>query len=231
MTCITDTDFIPATERQLRLLTALARAGFVTKGVPAELVEIRVQNFVVEQAFQGRRVVSDAIARGQAKNLTPVWEPVETAKPCTCSGVRAAPSLDCPSHRPEVVQERLLPEAPANSNLDLSDLPEGRYAVPGGETRLKVQVDKPTNGKWAGYIFVRDAAEYGKGARYGIQRPDQPYHGEIREQLATICEDTAAATAAYGHLVGRCGVCGRKLEDESSVARGIGPVCAQKRGW
>lgn len=115
----------------------------------------------------------------------------------------------------------------AVSQLDISSLPAGRYAVPDGDTRLKVLVSKPTKGSYKGWIFVSDAAAYGQRRRYGSQNPaTKMYVGEIREQLQKIIEDPRAATIAYGRLTGTCGVCGRPLEDEASVAAGIGPICA-----
>ena len=119
---------------------------------------------------------------------------------------------------------------PARS-LDLGDLPEGRYAVPDGSTRLKVRISKPTEGRWAGFIFVKDASEYGVGERYGQQRPGGAYGGGIIDELEAILADPRAASTRYGLLVGRCGVCNRHLEDEASVAEGIGPVCASRLGW
>jgi len=121
--------------------------------------------------------------------------------------------------------------APAPSGLDLSDLPSGKYAVPGGDTRLKVLVQNVEKGKWAGWVFVKDAAVYGNGRRYGSQKPGAEYRGDIADALAAIIADPHAAMAAYGHLTGTCGRCGLHLEDETSVARGIGPVCIKKLGW
>jgi hypothetical protein len=115
------------------------------------------------------------------------------------------------------------------SDLDLTDLPAGRYAVPGGDTRLKVLVQRPgKDNRWAGWIFVSDAAVYGERQRYGRQPPGGAYTGKVQDALRAIMDDPKAASAAYGHLTSTCGVCGRPLEDEESVARGIGPVCAQK---
>ncbi len=116
---------------------------------------------------------------------------------------------------------------------DLMSLPPGMYAVPSGTTRLKVKIAKPGEGsKWHGWVFVSDAAEYGQGRRYGVQRPDDAlYTGQIVEEMRIIAADPAAASAAYGRLTGRCGVCGRLLENADSVARGIGPICADKMGW
>ena len=119
-------------------------------------------------------------------------------------------------------------DAAQPETVDLSGMVSGYYAVPGGETRLKVKIDVVTKGKWAGWVFVKDGAEYGGKKRYGSQRPNQQYRGDIIDELRAIAADPMAAMAAYGHLVGRCGMCGRKLEDEKSIARGIGPVCASR---
>jgi len=122
--------------------------------------------------------------------------------------------------------------ATPGSGLDLSGLPSGMYAVPGGETRLKVQIDNVSNGgKWDGWVFVKDGAEYGSGDRYGSQRPGETYKGKIVDELRAIATDPFEASKAYGKLVGRCGVCHRPLEDENSVAAGIGPICAKKFGY
>lgn len=115
------------------------------------------------------------------------------------------------------------------TQLDLSDLPAGRYAVPGGETRLKLLVRKPgKRSKWYGWTFVSDDAAYGSRKTYGKQAPDGLYKGGVVEQLQAIIADPMEASIAYGKLVGVCGVCNRRLEDEKSIAAGIGPVCAGK---
>ena len=128
------------------------------------------------------------------------------------------------------------------TGLDLADLAQygtktntgtvvARFGVPGGDTRLKVQVEFPPAGKWGGWVFVKDAAEYGHAKRYGSQKPGANYQGDVAQALTAIVADPKAALVRYAELTSRCGVCGRKLEDEDSVARGIGPVCAAKVGW
>lgn len=113
--------------------------------------------------------------------------------------------------------------------LDLSKLPEGFYAVPNGDTRLKVRVKKPAApSRWANFIFVSDGAAYGQARNYGRQAPGKAYTGDIVPQLTIIAADPLAASQAYGKLTSRCGVCGRHLEDAESVAFGIGPVCRAK---
>jgi hypothetical protein len=121
---------------------------------------------------------------------------------------------------------------PTGSDLDLSSIPEGFYAVPNGATRLKVKIDRPTPpSKWSGFTFVSDGAEYGQQKKYGRQAPGKLYTGDIKDALRAIAADPKAASAAYGKLVGRCGVCNRKLEDAESVERGIGPICVGKFNW
>lgn len=115
-----------------------------------------------------------------------------------------------------------------DDGLDLTGMVSGCYAVPGGDTRLKVKIDVVTKGKWDGWVFVKDAAVYGSGQKYGSQRPGQFYRGQIEDALRAIAADPYAAAAEYGRLTSTCGVCGRPLEDAESVARGIGPVCARK---
>jgi len=115
--------------------------------------------------------------------------------------------------------------------LDLSGLTSGRYGVPGGDTRLKVRIQHAEKGNWAGWVFVDDGAEYGSGEKYGRQRPGGTYAGQITEQLAAILADPKGALRRYAELTGRCGYCDRTLEDEVSVARGVGPVCAKRHGW
>lgn len=115
-----------------------------------------------------------------------------------------------------------------NSDLDVSTL-SGYYAVPDGDTRLKVRVRQPgKNSKWYGWTFVDDGGAYGNRKTYGRQGPDASYKGDIQTQLIAILADPYEAQIAYGKLTGSCGVCGRILEDEESVAAGIGPICAGK---
>ena len=122
--------------------------------------------------------------------------------------------------------------AAPEGEVDLTGIPSGYYAVPDGDTRLKVRINRPgKQSNWHGWTFVSDGAAYGQRQNYGRQGPGKLYSGKIIPQLKAIAADPESASKAYGKLVGVCGVCGRKLEDETSVANGIGPVCAEKMGW
>lgn len=133
-------------------------------------------------------------------------------------------------------------ERAEDSGIDLSAVPAGMYADPQERTRLKVRIDKPAKGKWAGWAFVKDGAVYnpvarttGQAPKLGQQPPGGKYRGSATETIAAIAADPQAAMAAYGRLVGVCGNCGRHLEDAESIEAGIGPVCRRnlvsEHGW
>lgn len=54
---------------------------------------------------------------------------------------------------------------------------------------------------------------------------------EQEAKILEVAADPQAAAVAYGKLTGSCACCGRHLENAESVARGIGPICAEKFGW
>lgn len=113
------------------------------------------------------------------------------------------------------------PAATATPAAPAVDVPAGRYAVAtedGATNALAFyKVDRPTEGRWAGYTFVKlivsdDEQRLSRAASQAV--------------LAKIAEaGPAEASALYGHEIGSCGVCGRTLTNDESRARGIGPVC------
>jgi hypothetical protein len=124
-------------------------------------------------------------------------------------------------------------KARLDTGLDISSLVElgkkniGYFAVPDGETRLKLCVRRVERegDKWHGWIFVDDGAVYGSRAKYGNQRPGGTYRGKCEDALRRIVADPVGALQEYGRLTSTCGICGLPLEDETSVEIGIGPVC------
>lgn len=115
---------------------------------------------------------------------------------------------------------------PAGTGLDISSLRSGRYAV--GDVLIKIDnMTEADAGKWVGWVFVKNGSQY-IDERFGSQRPGNHYFGKYPDLLAAVLEDPQAAMQHYGRITGSCAVCGRPLEDEVSVARGIGPVCWEK---
>lgn len=104
------------------------------------------------------------------------------------------------------------------------DVPAGRYAVvnPSSGVTEFFKVDRPEDGKWAGYVFVKQQASDDLFPVKGARRD---------EILGRIAVDARAAMVLYGHELGACGNCGRTLTDEVSRAMGIGPDCAAKLGY
>lgn len=103
------------------------------------------------------------------------------------------------------------------------DVPAGRYAVDTEDGHVAFFiVDRPTEGRWAGYTFVKLQVS---DSESNVSR------AAAKTILAKIAVDPAAASTRYGREIGRCGVCGRTLTNEASRAAGIGPVCAAASGW
>jgi hypothetical protein len=116
-----------------------------------------------------------------------------------------------------------LSDAPRKAEVPQAKLPEvpaGRYAIEMGGTLKFYQVDRPTKGRWNGYVFLKVQAS---DDTYPIKNP-----ATKAAILAEIAKDSYAALLRYGQEIGSCGHCGRTLTDEDSRARGIGPICAAK---
>lgn len=110
--------------------------------------------------------------------------------------------------------------APSANRNNLPDVPAGRYAVEEDGTLKFFRVDRPTEGRWAGRTFLKIQAS---DDLYNVRDPQRKF-----AILLAIAEDPRAASVRYGRELGKCGVCGKVLTDETSRANGIGPVCAAK---
>lgn len=106
-------------------------------------------------------------------------------------------------------------------------VPAGRYAVAteaGAVNELAFyRVDRPTEGKWAGKVFVK------------LMRSDEEQRMSFPASKAVLAKIAAVgaqqASAAYGQHIGSCGVCGRTLTNDESREIGIGPDCRARLGW
>lgn len=113
------------------------------------------------------------------------------------------------------------------------DIPEGRYALyaeagPGYKTGSWkfYQVDKPDQGRWKGYTFVKQLI----GAPGSYRKLPIRFAG-AQAILKEIEANPKQAMIDYGLQSGVCGRCSSPLTDPDSLARGIGPKCAAKSGW
>jgi hypothetical protein len=89
------------------------------------------------------------------------------------------------------------------------DLTEGMYQV--GETVYKVKRSQ------AGHPYAMVLTEEGFQFERGAVKKIRPEHRMTLEDAK-----------AYGRQTGSCCQCGRELTNESSIAAGIGPICAGK---
>lgn len=140
---------------------------------------------------------------------------VETAISVGSSDRKAASKLiqellECSKREPLVPVDNDAPEVPA-----------GRYAVEDGQTLRFIHVDRPEEGRWAGYLFVKEQAGDEKF----------PVRNKVRrDALLSLIDEQGVleCLSRYGREIGQCGVCGRTLTDETSRSYGIGPVCRDK---
>lgn len=107
------------------------------------------------------------------------------------------------------------------------EVPAGRYAVAtedGAVNELAFyKVDRPTEGRWAGYVFVKLMKSDEE------QRLSRPAGATVLAKIAAA--GAKEASAAYGREIGKCGVCSRTLTNDESREIGIGPDCRARLGW
>lgn len=154
-----------------------------------------------------RRKARGNLSTGQAKGVLNCWR---------AELVRNAPKPDAPTAAPA-------PKAPGSSS-DFPEVPEGHYAVTSatGNNDLDFyRVDRPTEGEWAGRVFVK---------RMIGGHPDMPVRGsEGKLALARIlAAGPAEAAVLYGQKIGKCHRCNRSLTDKTSRDLGIGPECRKR---
>jgi hypothetical protein len=112
--------------------------------------------------------------------------------------------------------------APAEpSDEHLPDVPEGHYAVPSatGNNDLDFyRVDRPTEGKYAGRVFVKRVI--------GGHPDTNVRYAEKLSALQRIAFGTPElAGPRYGQEIGQCARCNRHLTDEDSRTAGYGADC------
>lgn len=89
------------------------------------------------------------------------------------------------------------------------------------------------------YVLTEDRMEhgyYGEQPGYEGKISDNRFFAareaapETTDKLKDIAEDPLGAAVRYGNATGRCACCGRELTKHESIARGIGPTCAERWG-
>lgn len=101
----------------------------------------------------------------------------------------------------------------------MEEIPVGYYAVDMGDT---LRFFAMRQAKQSGRKYLRQVVG-GTIDGYSIRRAAR---GEALAAIQAAGPEQAAIR--YGHEIGQCYVCNRILTDESSRAKGIGPVCEAK---
>jgi hypothetical protein len=153
---------------------------------------------------------------------------IESLKDRAATITRASASawIETLKQLPWKPRERKGPDAPdRGARVSTPDVPAGRYAVETDEGHLAFyRVDRPTEGKWAGYTFVK---VYASDELHRL--PSRAAADGVLRKIAEVGPETAMKR--YGQEIGSCGHCGRTLTDETSRELGIGPVCREKMGF
>jgi hypothetical protein len=109
--------------------------------------------------------------------------------------------------------------APKDDNYGIpsvDDLPAGRYAINSADGELTFYE------VWRG----TRKPEYVK--LYVLHGPDStevPFGKGMVTILKSIAQEAGAAAVRYGHEIGACSICNKRLTNRVSRALGIGPVC------
>lgn len=83
-----------------------------------------------------------------------------------------------------------------------------------------------------GCVYVKaDGVYQGKITAEGRFYVSQEARAGIQPEVEAIARDPKAAAIAHGQRTGTCSVCGAELTNGESIARGIGPICAERFGW
>lgn len=178
-------------------------------------------NLVDASLADAFKTLADSGRYGPAE-MTVIADAMDTAK--------AAARADAPTWSYATISSKLdvmiaaaaAREVKAAKDSGLADVPESRYRVGGVEYR----VDRPTTGKWAGRVFVKDITA-GDTWETSVR-----LQGADADAAMAAIKDFGALEAAleYGRFHGRCSCCHAKTSAKLTLQAGIGPDCAKRFG-
>jgi hypothetical protein len=103
-------------------------------------------------------------------------------------------------------------------------IPTGKYAIENAPTNTENDISF-----WS--VWVNDAGTVWRLKQVVGPNLENVPQSAILPILRRIGDDPEAAMALYGHHIGQCGACGRRLTNKLSRDLGIGPICRSMRGW
>jgi len=107
---------------------------------------------------------------------------------------------------------------------EADEIPVGRYALKNAPTNTEKDISF-----WS--VWVNDAGTVWRLKQIVGPNLENVPQGSILPILRRIGENPEAAMALYGHEIGQCGACNRRLTNKLSRRLGIGPICRSMRGW
>lgn len=113
--------------------------------------------------------------------------------------------------------------------------PKLRFVLPSG-ARLVLRIKGEQSASPGSLSFTTGswqdgtAVPHGQADRDGKFRPDRRASAEVLEFVAKLAADPKAVIVENGKLAGACCFCGRRLDDERSLAAGYGKTCAGNWG-
>lgn len=104
------------------------------------------------------------------------------------------------------------------------DVPPGHYAIDTSDTSAANETT---------FYFIWVGENENAWAVFLEHGPDQTKlaRNTVNPLFEVIAKNPQRYLEAYGKLIGKCGVCGLRLTNDESRARGIGPICAGKWGY
>lgn len=107
------------------------------------------------------------------------------------------------------------------------EVPEGRYALPAADGHVAFyKVDRPTEGRWAGYVFVKQLI--GAPGDFDEQRLDRSRSAQVLADIAAMTPAESARLFGRKHVC--CSRCLSALSLVQSRATGFGSTCAERLG-
>jgi hypothetical protein len=138
----------------------------------------------------------------------------------------------------------------ATMGLDLSNLPDGRYAVPNmsGEKKdanvfIMVKRVRRTFSRDRRYVYGKiitgnelvlagtiEVKLWSSDSKelVGEQKPDDVYRGKLEKELELLMHSPESFAKLFGRLKEKCCICGKALTDDISKAIGMGLECEKK---
>lgn len=160
------------------------------------------------------------------------------------------------AERPEVVADigdakAVIADTTSTRGLDLSNLPDGRYAAPDPSGKneyvfLMVRRARKTTQRDRRYVYGKittgnevvvagtiEVKVWSSDSKelIGEQKPGDAYRGEYEDELELIMMFPEKMAQIFGVKIGACCICGKTLTDDISRQIGMGLDCEKKENY